>query len=149
MTDYLADNKKARFDYDILEKFQAGLVLSGPEVKSAKNGQISLKGSFVTFHGDRAMLTNTHIAAYEPAGKLTDYEPEHSRVLLLKKKEIEYLKAKSQEKGLTIVPLSVYTKNRFVKVEIAVARGRKQFDKRAVLKKRDTEKEIRRSLKNG
>ena len=131
----LTENKKAFFDYEILEKLEAGLVLTGPEVKSAKAGHMNLKGSYVTFHGGDALLTNAHISAYQPAGKNPDYDPTRSRRLLLKKKEIDYLRSKSQEKGLTIVPLKVYTKNRFVKVEVGVARGKKQFDKRESIKK--------------
>jgi SsrA-binding protein len=144
----LAENKKALFDYEILEKLEAGLELYGYEAKSAKDGNINLKGAFVTFHGEDAMLTNAHIGKYKPAGKMPDYEPERSRRLLLHKKEINYLRGKSQEQGLTIVPLRVYTKNRFVKVEVAVARGKKRFDKREALKKRDSDREIKRTLKN-
>ena len=139
----LAQNKTARFDYDILETYEAGLALSGAETKAVKNGQVNLKASFVTFHAGGALLTNAHISPY-PFAKQTDYDPTHSRPLLLHKKEVYYLKGKSLEAGLTIVPLSVYTKNRLIKVEIAVARGRKEYDKRAVLKKRDVEREMRR-----
>lgn len=144
----LAQNKKAQFDYEILEKFQAGLVLTGAEVKAAKDGQISLKGAYVNFHNGEAYLLNAHIGAYKPAGKLPDYDPTHSRRLLLHKKEIRYLQGKTQEKGLTIVPISVYTNNRFVKVEIAVARGKQKYDKRETIKRRDLDKEIKRTLKN-
>ncbi|PIT88102.1 MAG: SsrA-binding protein [Candidatus Magasanikbacteria bacterium CG10_big_fil_rev_8_21_14_0_10_36_32] len=144
----LADNKKAFFDYEILEKLEAGIVLSGQETKSVKNGQASLKGTFVTFHKNNAFLTNMNISPYKQAGPLPEYEPTKSRRLLLHKREIDYLREKSQEQGLTIVPLRVYTKNRFIKVEIAVARGKKQYDKRETIKNRDTEREIRRTLKN-
>ena len=137
----LAQNKSARFDYDILETYEAGLVLSGAETKAVKNGQINLKASFVTFHGGAALLTNAHISPY-PFAKQIDYDPTHSRPLLLHKKEVYYLKEKSLEAGLTIVPLSVYTKNRYIKVEIAVAKGRKQYDKREAIKKRDAKREI-------
>ena len=143
----LAQNKKALFDYEVLEKFEAGLVLTGQEVKSVKNGQINLKGAYVTFHNNEAFLLNAHVSAYQPAGKLTDYDPTHSRKLLLRQREIRYLRGKSEEKGLTIVPISVYTKHRFVKVEIAVARGKKQFDKRETVKKRELDREVRRTLK--
>lgn len=144
----LAGNKKALFDYEILEKFQAGLVLTGQEVKSVKAGHMSLKGTYVTFHNGDAYLTNANISKYPQAGNLPDYEPTASRRLLLRKREIRYLQGKLAEKGLTIVPLSVYTKNRFIKVEIAVGRGKKQYDKRETIKKRDTEREIKRSLKS-
>ena len=143
----LAINKKALYDYEILEKFEAGLVLSGQEVKSVKAGQISLKGAFVTFHNNKAYLTNAHITKYKQAGNMADYDPTQSRELLLHKREIHYLQAKSQEKGLTIVPLSVYTKQRFVKLEIALAKGKKEFDKRETIKKRDSDRELRQILK--
>lgn len=143
----LATNKKALFDYSIIEKFEAGLVLTGPEVKSVRAGQISLKGAFVTFHNDNAYLTGANISRYQPAGKQPEYEPERSRRLVLHKREIRYLQGKSQVVGLTIIPLSVYTKHRFLKLEIAVAKGKKEFDKRETIKKRDTEKEMRRAIK--
>lgn len=144
----LAQNKKALFDYKILEKFQAGLVLTGAETKAVKDGQISLKGAYVNFHNGEAYLLNAHISPYKPAGKILDYDPTHSRRLLLHKKEIRYLQGKTQENGLTIVPLSVYTSNRFIKVEIAVARGKQKYDKRDTIKKRDLDREIKRTLKN-
>ncbi len=143
----LATNKKALFDYTLLEKMEAGLVLTGPEVKSVRAGQISLKGAFITFHDNNAFLTGAHISRYQPAGKQLEYDPERSRRLVLHKREILYLQGKSQEKGLTIIPISVYTKNRFLKLQIAVAKGKKVFDKRETIKKRDTEKEMRRALK--
>ncbi len=143
----LAENKKARFDYDILETLEAGLILSGPEVKSVKAGQINLKGSFVTFHKDSALITNAHIARYKQAGPQPDFDPTRSRKLLLHKKEIRYLREKSLERGLTIIPLQVYTKNRLVKVEIAVARGRHKYDKREVIKKRELQREMRKIVK--
>ena len=144
----LADNKKAFFDYEILEKLEAGIMLSGQETKSVRNGQASMKGTFVTFHNNDAYLTNMNISPYKQAGPLPDYEPNKSRRLLLHKREIEYLREKSQEQGLTIVPLRVYTKNRFIKIEIAIARGKKQYDKRETIKKRETDREIRRIIKS-
>lgn len=143
----LASNKKALFDYEILEKYEAGLMLRGFEVKSVRNGQISLKGAYITFHNNKAFLTNAHISLYKPAGKMDDYDPTQSRAILLSKRELRYLQGKSQEKGLTIVPLSVYTKKRFIKVEIGVAQGKKKYDKRETIKKRDLDREIRRTLK--
>lgn len=143
----LAKNKKAYFDYEILDKIEAGLVLTGYETKAVKDGKVGLAGSFVTFLGDKPMITNMNIAKYSKAGVLPDYDPTHSRPLLLRKSQIRYLKGKSQEKGLTIVPLVVYTNNRFIKVEIAVCRGRKTYDKKEVLKKRDTDRDLKRTLK--
>ena len=145
----LAENKKALFDYEILETIEAGLKLSGHEVKSAKMGQINLKGAFVNFHKDEAWLTGAYITKYKMAGNLPDYEPDHTRKLLLHHKQISYLQGKQMEKGLTIVPLKVYTSDRLIKVEIGIGRGRKKYDKKEVLKKRDVDREIRRVLKNG
>lgn len=143
-----AINKKARFDYEILDTLEAGLVLIGSEVKSIRSGGVKLNGGFITFHKNDAMLTNIHIPKYKFSGHLSDYDPEKSRKLLLKDKEIGYLRGKSQEKGLTIVPLSLYTKGRHIKLEIGIARGKKIFDKRRALKKRDLDKEVRRAMKN-
>ena len=144
----LAENKKALFDYEILEKYEAGLALTGQETKSAKMGQINLKGSYVTFHNGKAYVLNMHINKYKAAGPLPDYDPTHTRQLLLHKKEIAYLQGKSMEKGLTIVPLQVYTKDRLIKVEIGIGRGRKTYDKRDVIKKRDIIRETNKILKS-
>jgi SsrA-binding protein len=142
----LAKNKRARFEYEILETFEAGLLLTGPEVKSIRAGQCSLSGSFVTFHGAIPHLTNAHIAPYAFAVKNEQYNPTQSRRLLLKKNEIAYLRGKLQEKGLTAVPLSLYTKDRYIKLEVGLARGKKTHDKRATIKKREVDREIRRAL---
>lgn len=144
--DVYSTNKKARYDYEILETVEAGLVLSGGETKSVRAGQAKLSGAFVTFHGNDAFLLNAHIAKYTHA---TDpaYQPERSRKLLLSKREINYLRGKSEELGLTIIPLSLYTKGRYIKVEIGVARGKKAYDKREAAKKRDVEREMRRIIK--
>ncbi|HBF67424.1 MAG TPA: SsrA-binding protein [Candidatus Magasanikbacteria bacterium] len=144
----LALNKHAKHDYEILETFEAGLVLTGQEVKSAKAGQISLKGSYVTINQNEAWLLNAHISAYKPAGGIPSYDPTHSRKLLLKRKEIERLRGKIQETGLTAVPLAVYTSKSRIKVEVGLGRGKKQYEKKETLKKRDVIKEIRRTLKN-
>ncbi len=143
----LADNKKAHFNYEILEKIEAGLVLAGAEVKSVKAGQVSLKEAFVTFHTNDAFLTNAHISPYHQAGPQPDYDPTHSRKLLLHRKEIAYLRTKALEKGLTIIPLSMYSKSRLIKVELAVAKGKHTFDKRETLKKRDIDRETKRVIK--
>jgi len=145
----LAENKKAFFDYEIMEKYDAGLVLSGQETKSAKQGQINLKGAFVTFHNKQAFVTNMHISKYKPAGPLPDYDPTQSRKLLLRKREIAYLQGKSLEKGLTIVPLKVYTKDRLIKIEIAVARGKHNYDKREAIKQKDIKREMAQAKKGG
>jgi SsrA-binding protein len=143
-----AKNKRARYDYEILETYEAGLVLTGQEVKSIRNGFARLDGAFVTFHGDSANLTNLHISKYRYASPKEEYIPDHTRRLLLKKREIDYVRGKSLEAGLTIIPLSLYTKGRHIKVEIGVAKGKKEFDKRETIKKRDTNREIKRALKS-
>ena len=142
----LADNKKARFDYQILETFEAGLVLSGQEVKSTKSGHLNLKGAYVTFHGGNPYLLNAHISKYPNAGPLPDYDPTQNRRLLLKKREISYLQGKLGEKGLTIVPLSVYTSRHLIKVSIGLAKGKQLHDKRESIKKRELDREVKRSL---
>ncbi len=141
------ENKKARFDYDILEKIEAGLVLTGQEVKSVRGGHVSLKGGFVTFHDSDAYLINVHIPKYSFAGALPGYNPERSRKLLLKKKEINYLRGKAQEQGLTIVPLSVYDSASHVKMQIGIGKGKKKWDKRESIKKREVKREIQRKTR--
>lgn len=141
-----ATNKRARFDYEILETVEAGLVLSGPEVKSIRTGSVKLTGSFVTFHGNDVHLINLHIPRYKPAANIQNYKPDRSRKLLLHKKEIDRLRGTIQSgRGLTIVPLSLYTRGPRIKVEIAVVRGKKEYDKREKIKKRQTEREMARA----
>ncbi|MBP9711017.1 MAG: SsrA-binding protein SmpB [Candidatus Pacebacteria bacterium] len=144
----LIEHKKARFDYDILEEYEAGLELFGHEVKSLRNHQGKLEGSHIIVRGGEAFVVGMLISPYQPANIPKEYDPARSRKLLLTKKEIGLLSDAEGQKGLTIVPLSVYNKGKVLKLRIAVARGRKKFDKRAVLKKRDTEREMRRTLKN-
>lgn len=144
----IAINKRAMFDYEILEKFEAGIVLTGAEVKSVKNRHISLKGSYVTFKNNEAYLLNAHISPYQKAGKIAVYDPTKTRKLLLNKSELKRLIGKLTEKGLTIVPLKVYTTRRGrIKVEIGLGRGKKQYEKRELIKKREVEREIRGQLK--
>lgn len=143
----ITTNKKARFDYQILETFEAGIVLSGQEVKSVRSGAARLTGSFVTFHGNTPLLTNALIPLYKHASLDKDYIPDASRKLLLKKREINHLRGKLEQKGLTIVPLSLYTSGRLIKLEIGLAQGKKTFDKRHSIKERDVKREIARKLK--
>ncbi|MBU1039432.1 SsrA-binding protein SmpB [Patescibacteria group bacterium] len=144
----LADNKKVRHDYQILDKFEAGLVLEGAEVKSAKGGRINLHGAYVIPKQGELWITGLNIAAYPPAkGWQVAYDPIRDRKLLLKAKELGYLLGKQREKGLTVVPVSVYTRHGFIKLEIAVARGKTRYDKRDALRKRETKRELSRSLK--
>ncbi len=144
----LVENKKARLNYEILEEFEAGIELLGHEVKSLRGGHGKLDGAHIIVRGGEAYTVGMSIPPYQPANTPTDYDPERSRRLLLTHKELETLASYEGQKGLTIVPLSVYNKGKVLKVRVAAARGRKAFDKRNVLKQRDTEREIRRTLKN-
>ena len=144
----LLEHKKARFDYEVLEELEAGIELLGHEVKSLRGRQGKLEGSHVVVRGGEAYLVGASIPPYQPKNIEDDYDPARSRRLLLTKKEISKLAGFEGQKGLTIVPLRVYNKGSKLKVGLAVARGRKARDKRQVLKKRETEREIRRTLKN-
>jgi len=145
----LAFNKRANFDYEIKEKYEAGLVLLGHEVKSIKTGHINLKGSYVTFKKAKGrllpelFLINVHIPLYKFAGSIKNYDPYRSRKLLLKKNEISHLIGKKQEQGLTLVPIRVYTKRGYVKLEFGIGKGKKKADKREAIKKRDIDRRIR------
>lgn len=143
----LVDNKKIHFNYEVLEKFEAGIELFGFEVKALRAGKASLEGSHVSIRGGEAFLVSTNIEPYQPKNTPTEYDPARSRKLLLNKKEIEELEKYEAEKGLTIVPISVYNNGRKIKVSIAVVRGKKKFDKRESIKKRETDIEIRREMK--
>ena len=140
-------NKRATFDYQILETFEAGLVLKGHEVKSIKNGHISLQGSYIVIKNNEAFLINTTISPYQPKNIPKDYDPTRTRKLLLHQKEIKYLTGKSQERGLTLVPIKVYDKKGKIKLEFGIGRGKRKVDKRELIKKREVEKEIERKLK--
>jgi SsrA-binding protein len=145
---HYAENRKARFDYEILEKFEAGIELLGTEVKSVRGGRMSLEGAFVIVRGGEAYIINSNIPPYQVANTPKDYDPLRNRKLLLTKKEITELAGNEKNKSLTIVPISVYNKNRKIKVEIALVKGKKKHDKRETTKKRETDREIRRTLKS-
>ena len=145
----LAENKKAYFNYQILEKFEAGVALIGQEVKSIKTRGINLAGSYIIVRSKEVYWIGSKIPAYQPKNAPTDYNHERSRKLLLKKSEIRYLIGKSKQKGLTLIPLKVYTKKGKIKIEFGIAKGKKKFDKRELIKKRETEREIERVLKRG
>lgn len=142
-----AENRKARFDYEILEKYEAGIELLGTEVKSVRSGKMSLEGAFVIVRGGEAFLINSNITPYQPKNAPQDYDPLRNRTLLLTKKEIAELAASEKNKSLTIVPISVYNKVRKIKVEIALVKGKKKHDKRESIKKRETDREVRRAIK--
>lgn len=140
-------NRRASFDYNLLEKYEAGLVLQGHEVKSIKNNRISLAGSFVVIKRTPkldAYLINAHIPAYQPKNAPPNYDETRSRKLLLRKNEINTLVGKISQKGLTLVPIRVYLKRGLVKLEFAVGKGKRKIDKREIIKKRETEREMRR-----
>ena len=141
-----SENRKAYFNYQIQEKFEAGLILIGTEVKSIKAGRINLAGSYVIIKGEEPYLVGARIPPYQPKNAPIGYNPERSRKLLLNKSEINYLQGKSRQKGLTLLPLKVYTKDGKIKLEFGIAKGRKKFDKREIIKKRETEREIKRTL---
>jgi len=143
----LAFNRRAKYDYNILEKFEAGLVLAGYEVKAVKKGHMSLKGSYVTINNGEAWLINAMISPYQPKNMPQDYDPTRSRKLLLHKKEIKTLISKKKSKGLTLVPLRVYTKHSRVKLEFALGQGKGKIDKREKIKQRETKIKIDRALK--
>ncbi len=140
-------NKRAYFDYEFLEKFEAGMVLTGQEVKSVKSGKMTLAGSYVVLKGGEIYLINADIAPYQPKNISQDYIPTRTRKLLLQKKEIQYLFGKSQERGLTLIPLRVYSNKGKIKIEFAVAKGRKKSDKKELIQKRETDREMRRELR--
>lgn len=142
-----AENRKARFDYEILEKYEAGIELLGAEVKSVRGGRMSLEGAFVIARGGEAYIINSNIPPYQAKNTPIDYDPLRNRKLLLTKKEITELSGSEKNKSLTIVPISVYNKGRKIKVEIALVKGKKKFDKRENTKKRETDREIRRELR--
>ncbi|MBI3633815.1 MAG: SsrA-binding protein SmpB [Candidatus Vogelbacteria bacterium] len=144
----LIDNKKIRLKYEILEKYEAGIELLGFEVKVVKGGSGSLDGSYVIIRGGEAYLINVNIPPYQVGNTPKDYDPRRNRRLLLTKKEIEELATATDHKGLTIVPLAMYNKGRKIKVSIGIGRGLKKYDKRDVLKKRATQRDIERTLKS-
>jgi SsrA-binding protein len=141
----IATNRKARHDYFIEDRFEAGIVLRGSEIKSVRAGRVSLRESYVITDGEEAWLVNSHIAPYDPASRL-NHEPKRRRKLLLHKREIYKLHDGVRQKGYTIVPMTMYLKSGKAKVEIALARGKRQYDKRREIAKRDSEREIARSL---
>lgn len=142
-----AENRKARFDYEILEKYEGGIELYGSEVKAVRAGKISLEGAFVIVRGGEAFLINANIQPYQANNIAKDYDPLRNRKILLTKKELKELADTEKNKSLTIVPISMYNKGRKIKIEIALVKGKKKFDKRETIKKRETDIEIRREYK--
>ncbi|HJO33162.1 MAG: SsrA-binding protein SmpB [Anaerolineales bacterium] len=141
----LAQNRKARRDYFLLETYEAGLVLQGSEIKSARAGRVQLREAYVSRKGDELWLQNAHIALY-PMAAARNHDPLRPRKLLLHRREIERLLRKTSESGLTIIPTKMYLKSGRAKVEIAVARGRRRHDKREIIARRESERAMRRQL---
>ena len=144
----ITTNRRAYFDYEVLETYEAGIVLQGPEVKSTKAGKIDLTGGYISFDQKQApWLINVKIAPYPPAKNAQqNYNPSQSRKLLLNKKEISRILGGSQNKGLTIIPLKVYNNNGFVKIEIGLVRGKRKFDKRETIKRRELDRKMKREI---
>lgn len=141
------ENRKAKFDYEILEKYEAGIELLGLETKSIRNGRASLEGAFCIVRGGEIFLINARIEPYQPKNTPENYEPTRNRKLLLTKKEIQEIAGSEKNKSLTVVPISMYNKGRKIKVSIAIVKGKKKADKRETIKKRETDREIRREWK--
>lgn len=143
----LAQNRKARHDFEILETIEAGIVLKGTEIKSIRRGQINLKDGFGGFRGNELFLYNVHISPFKE-GNQFNHDPLRTRKLLLKRKEIARLMGLAQQSGHTLVPLKVYIKNGVAKVLMGLARGKKQYDKRESIKRKDQKRDIERALKD-
>ena len=139
-------NRRAYHDFQILDRLEAGIKLTGSEVKSVKGGRIKLEGAFVKIQGSEGYLVNAQISPY-PFARQEDYDPARTRKLLLHKKEIIALKSKMAQKNLTIVPLSCYTKDNLVKIELGLVKGKKKWEKREAKKRRDLEREVERELR--
>lgn len=140
-------NKRARFDYEILEIYEAGIELKGFEVKSVKNGRVGIAGAYAVIKNNEAWLINADIPPYQPKNAPGDYDPKRTRRLLLRKEEIKALLGRTREKGLTLTPLKVYIKKGRVKLEIGLAKSRKKTDKRQIIHKREAEQKIRTVLR--
>lgn len=143
----IAQNRKARHDYTVVDTMEAGIVLQGTEIKSIRNGRINLKDGFVRIRNGEAYLLNVHISPYEQ-GNIFNHDPLRTRKLLLHKKQIAKLIAETKNTGITIIPLKVYIRNGYAKVLIGLAKGKKQYDKREDLKRKEINREINRTLKN-
>ncbi len=143
----IANNKKAHHEYEVLEKFEAGIELRGTEIKSLREGRVNLKESYVLARNGEAKIIGMNINVYD-FGNIFNHKPKRERRLLLHKKEILKLEQRAQQEGLTIIPLSVYIKGRLAKLSIALCKGKKLHDKRQSLQEKDTKREIQRLLKS-
>ncbi len=143
----LSDNRQARFQYEILEDYEAGVQLIGTEVKSIKAGRVNLRDGFASIRDGEIWLHNVHVSPYQASGDYFNHEPRRTRKLLLHRREINKLIGKVEEKGLTLVPLKMYLKNGIVKVSLGLARGKKLHDKRESVKRRQDQRDIQRAMK--
>ncbi len=143
----VTQNKKAFFDYAIDETVEAGIVLTGTEVKSLRDGKANLKDSYVIIKNNEAFLLNCHISPYTH-GNIMNHDPLRTRKLLLHKKELEKLQGKTAQKGYSLIPLKIYFKGSHAKVEVGLARGKKQYEKRDTIKKKEADREIQRAMKS-
>jgi SsrA-binding protein len=146
-TKLIADNRRARYDYELLDRFEAGVVLTGTEVKTLREGRVTLQRAFGDVRGDVVWLVGAHIPEYGH-GNLANHEPDRDRKLLLHRREIATLAAKTAERGLTVVPTRIYFKDGRVKVEIALARGKEARDRRRDIADRDAKRQIERAIKS-
>jgi len=146
MSKPILENRKARYDYQILETFEAGIVLNGQEVKAIMSGKANIAGAFVLVRPDSASLINLQILPYQPLNKGADFKEDRPRKLLLHKNQIDYLIGKSKEGGLSIIPLTIYKKKSKIKLAIGLARRKNKKDKRETIKKRETQREIKRVI---
>ena len=142
----IATNRKARHEYHFDDTYEAGLVLMGSEIKSIRAGRVSLQEGFVLFEEGEAWLVNVHIAQYHAASR-QNHEPKRRRKLLLHRREIDRLQSRTREKGYTVVPTKLYLKDGRAKIEIALARGKRQYDKRQTIAERDSKRQVERALK--
>jgi SsrA-binding protein len=142
----LAQNRRALHDYHVLERLEAGVQLTGTEVKAARAGKVQLKDSYVAFDGDQAWLIGAHISPYSH-GNRQNHDPERKRKLLLKRREIERLFGRTQVKGLTVIPLAVYLKGNWIKLELGLAQGKKLYDKREAEKRRVLDREMEEAVR--
>ncbi|AIM25269.1 SsrA-binding protein SmpB [Melissococcus plutonius] len=143
----IAQNRKARHDYSILDTIEAGMVLQGTEIKSIRNSRINLKDGFVRIRNGEAFLYNVHISPYEQ-GNIFNHDPLRTRKLLMHKRQIKRLIGETKNTGITLIPLKVYLKDGYAKVLVGLAKGKKQYDKRETLKRREIDRQISRTLKN-
>ncbi|MDP3710790.1 MAG: SsrA-binding protein SmpB [bacterium] len=147
MSKDLAENRRARFDYEIMETYEAGIELLGFEVKAIKTGRGNLTGSFAIVKNNEVFLLNANVPPYQPKNAPKDYDPQRTRKLLLKKSEVKELLGKTSQSGLTLIPLKIYLKRGMIKILLGLARHKKKGDKRETIKKRETQRDIDRVMK--